>query len=827
MAQPSGQVLVDSGHALAGFFAYAYDDGAGTAGMWDAQNGAMLAKTGTGAITTEGGAKVATSSGTTFYTLASAINLPEAFTIAFRARTTALNNKSMVMGNASTYIWLNDGSNNTRFSSPGIITSNPGSTTMSTVVITRAGLNQPCKLYEGGTLVGQVANSGSGALTVEWLLKAYTNAAYFIDGAAEWFYVAPAGTVFTDTQVADFSADPYQILQASGATDATAAGVTVAATSSIVAGSASGAVQGEAAGSTMTSAASFVAGAATGGAGSSITITSPTARTMRQRSLVTNAASVTISGAYTGSPGSIQYRFAGSAWQTLVASPSGGTYSQAVDLPTGQGALEVRHSADTGISASVALITVGDIYATAGQSNNVGAATSVVAPVATSFQPLEFLGGAWVDLREGTTTGTSYSGLSGYGGSYFGALANRFQSNGVPVGFIPCAQGSTFIANWQKGQSLYNTMLSRISAVGGVRAVIFWLGESDANNGTTQSAFETGLGQMVNDIMADVGLKTFVNKIVRWISAADTIRAAQDTVIAGNANVAGSADCDVYAPSGVHYLTTTDINNVADRVYAGMVAAFYGTDATAAGATLSASVSLLPGAAGGQASASAPGVTIAASVMLVAGSASGAGNAVASGATLLATATLLAGLAQGGSAVVAPGAVVSAVASFVPGSASGQRSASASGATLSVLVTWVAGGASDGSNVWPTGRAGITHRAIVQFTGVRAIVNSGDTAMVVKTLIKQPADVEVYEIDFDAKYLAGANDTASTLLAVTAEAGITVTPEVPVGGALSSGVVRVRVSGGDDGQAYKITARISTTGGREKEADVSVQVTEA
>ena len=98
--------------------------------------------------------------------------------------------------------------------------------------------------------------------------------------------------------------------------------------------------------------------------------------------------------------------------------------------------------------------------------------------------------------------------------------------------------------------------------------------------------------------------------------------------------------------------------------------------------------------------------------------------------------------------------------------------------------------------------------------------------MTIKTFTKQPADIEVYEIDYAAKYLVGAGDTAGNLLALTSDAGITVVPEIAVGQPVPTGVVRVRVSGGTDGQSYKITARLGTAGGREKEAEITVALRE-
>ena len=99
--------------------------------------------------------------------------------------------------------------------------------------------------------------------------------------------------------------------------------------------------------------------------------------------------------------------------------------------------------------------------------------------------------------------------------------------------------------------------------------------------------------------------------------------------------------------------------------------------------------------------------------------------------------------------------------------------------------------------------------------------------MSIKTFVKQPADVEVYEIDFAAKYLAGVNDAAGNLLAIANESGVTVDPEVSVGQPVPAGVLRVRVSGGTHGVIYKITARMGTAGGREKEADILVSVVES
>lgn len=714
MPQPSGQVLVDSGHALAGtLFAYAHDNGGG-GGLWDATNGAMLTKVGTGAVATEGGATVVTSASNTHYTLASNIVITnaQAFSVGFRCRATANDAKTMVMGlttATNSYVWLNHQTTGgqVRISSGTNWAPSGGVTAMTTWWITKGAGTSTGRVYKDGVLIGTLANAVA-ALTINAILKGYNTTAFDFHGSLEFAHIL-SGVELTGSQVESLTADPYQVLQASSGTDATASGATVAATTALLTGAASGESAGSAAGVTLTASASLLPGSASGGAGSTIALTAPAAYRMHQRNVATNTASVTISGTYTGSPGSIEYRFAGGAWATLVASPVGGTFSQAVTLPTGQGDLEVRFSSDTGVIASRALVGVGDVYIVAGQSNHVGAASQTVQPAPGAFTAVQLDTATmqWKPLQEGLTQATNFSGQSGYGGSYIGALSNRLQANGVPVAFIPVAKGSTRIDQWQRYDPdptnpywNYGGMLGKWNAAGGGRAMLWWQGEADASNGTAAATFESLTNDMINDWMADTGTPVFMVKITTFNAAATTIRASQDAIAAGNTNVIGIADGGGAYSGDVHYLTSAQINSVADAIYPEFVDAFYAASATASGATLTATASLQAGAASGMGSASAPGIT------------------------LDAVAQLLAGIASGGSATTAGGVTLTASAAMLAGSASGQRSATASGAAWSVLASLMAGSASNGSIVWPVEPAGSTHRAIVSFYGVRAIVTA-------------------------------------------------------------------------------------------------------
>jgi hypothetical protein len=85
--------------------------------------------------------------------------------------------------------------------------------------------------------------------------------------------------------------------------------------------------------------------------------------------------------------------------------------------------------------------------------------------------------------------------------------------------------------------------------------------------------------------------------------------------------------------------------------------------------------------------------------------------------------------------------------------------------------------------------------------------------------IKQPVEVQDYDVDFN-EYLTGHTDTAATF-AVVAEPGLTI-----MASSLAGGVVKVFGSGGVDGVDYKVSATITTAGGRIKQGDFVVKVRE-
>lgn len=91
---------------------------------------------------------------------------------------------------------------------------------------------------------------------------------------------------------------------------------------------------------------------------------------------------------------------------------------------------------------------------------------------------------------------------------------------------------------------------------------------------------------------------------------------------------------------------------------------------------------------------------------------------------------------------------------------------------------------------------------------------------ILEKFTKQPADVQDYDIDFNP-WLSKFTDTGATLV-VAADAGLTILTST-----LVAGIAKIWTSGGTDGASYKITATVTSTGNRVKQADIVVKVKES
>lgn len=299
-------------------------------------------------------------------------------------------------------------------------------------------------------------------------------------------------------------------------------------------------------------------------------------------------ASVRITGTYVGSPTSIQYQFNGGAWTTLVATPASGVFDATVVLQgPAQNALNIRFANNTGITASIPGVSVGDVFMVMGQSNHVGKCPSYVAPVAPAGHPgwipsVYGKNGVWRQHLETAAnvfddpTGAIYSVEVDTGAaSYFGALATKIMAGNVPVAFVPCAVGSTSIAGWGVNTattSLYGAALARATTIGDHKAVLWWQGEYETSGSVTQASYAASLGSLVDDWFARTGRKWFVWAI-NSTATGSNFQAIHDAIIQvgqTNSHCAGYADLNGSFNAGIHYGTVGEIAEIANRTFAAL-----------------------------------------------------------------------------------------------------------------------------------------------------------------------------------------------------------------------------------------------------------------
>lgn len=308
-----------------------------------------------------------------------------------------------------------------------------------------------------------------------------------------------------------------------------------------------------------------------------ITIGNVPAYRLFQRNVASNTADIALSGTYAGSVTGIEWRFGSGAWTALTgATIAGGNWSgTASGVPTGSGALQVRFANNTIVVGSVTGVSVGDIWICGGQSNMQGRGST-----ANSYTPSGGLmahkwnSGTWAELTD------PYDTASLALGSFIPMLATKMLAAGVPVAFVGCAEGGTAISQWQKGGTYYNRMLSRYTSAGGAARGLLWLqGETDVQNGVDTATYQAALNQMVNDWFADTGLKTVVFRVHEGgpgtVAQHDAIREALTLVGTNNSHAVLGPDTVGIETTDVHFLTTTKLQQVADRAWPCIATEFY------------------------------------------------------------------------------------------------------------------------------------------------------------------------------------------------------------------------------------------------------------
>lgn len=212
MAQPSTQELLDTGSPYYGYFWYANDTG-----LWDARDGVMATKTGSGTVTAtgEGGTNVANSDGTTSYTPATPLNYGNGTTatISFKVKETTAGDNGIVWGDMGTkYFWLR--ASEIRYT--GLTTANSNSTSWATYTVVFLA-NGTSRFYKNGAFVA--AGVWAANITITRIMAGYSGG-LALNGALEFFHFIP-GLAADDAQVSSLYSDPYQMLDIAGGASAT------------------------------------------------------------------------------------------------------------------------------------------------------------------------------------------------------------------------------------------------------------------------------------------------------------------------------------------------------------------------------------------------------------------------------------------------------------------------------------------------------------------------------------------------------------------------------------------------------------------------------
>ena len=232
-----------------------------------------------------------------------------------------------------------------------------------------------------------------------------------------------------------------------------------------------------------------------------------------------NTGEIIIEGVFTGSPGPIEARFNNGPWTVISEGSKPGKFSAGLTGEVGQGTLEVRLKQSPEITASVPLVSIGDIFVVAGQSNAAGWANRAYEPL--DGLPFEMslykrnVSTAWEKLRHPTSA-------SGLGSPWPITMSLLCKDHRVPIGLITTAIGGAWAKEWLKSSgSHYPGMIETVRAATRgtmkVRALLWFQGEADCNpsqeyaqrsyNGD-HDKYLAALKQFVSDVHRDVKLDT-------------------------------------------------------------------------------------------------------------------------------------------------------------------------------------------------------------------------------------------------------------------------------------------------------------------------------
>ncbi len=238
-----------------------------------------------------------------------------------------------------------------------------------------------------------------------------------------------------------------------------------------------------------------------------IRIRTPGAYQVYQRDAA-GKADIHVAGAYSGTPARIEARWKGGAWQLLDAAPRDGAFQGVLkNQSAGQGTFEVRFANDAAVRWRQYYVGIGDVFLVAGQSNAEGRITSPQLYTHPTMRAGVFdEAGRWREAYD--PTDSSHTDQH----SVWPLLATKIMaSQNVPVAFITTGAGATGLlgngGTWSKPKGSYTACLEMVrrSGVNGLKAVLWYQGETDANLAQlAQADFEAALKKFSADLAGDL-----------------------------------------------------------------------------------------------------------------------------------------------------------------------------------------------------------------------------------------------------------------------------------------------------------------------------------
>lgn len=305
-----------------------------------------------------------------------------------------------------------------------------------------------------------------------------------------------------------------------------------------------------------------------------------------------NVATITVTGYIGTGTHDIEARFNGANWQTISTNASIAFSGLLTNCAGGQGNLDVRWADNTNAVRTVSMIGVGDVFVIAGQSNASGQGVNNQSSSNGAMQASLFGNDyVWhklvdpVDSAERQVDAISVDPTAR--GSVWPLVATHFMTNqAVPIAFVPCPLGGTSIGIWTASTNhvdrttLYGSMAYRALTVGGAKAVLWWQGETDAQNAMSQSVYNTKMDLIADAVAADFGAKLMPCLLQNCTAIPDadeaTINAAIIEAWGDNVNVIPGPDLrDISSDDSFHLISDAKIALAAERWWNALKTAFY------------------------------------------------------------------------------------------------------------------------------------------------------------------------------------------------------------------------------------------------------------